>query len=95
MLLSDLTVVNEPNVDPGRKLMEISTREDLLGYHDHVICLTEDGYLWINLLNTGKYFRIGTEKIEAFRKEVTEHHQGYYYVYDTPTGDDLDGLVKE
>ena len=81
-LLSDAVLANEPEAAPGPAVLSISAGIDLLGYHDHTITLTEDGYLWTNLLESGKYFRIGEEKVQAFVKEVTENHQGYIYIYD-------------
>lgn len=87
-ILSDTTLVNEPNTEPGRTVLSISTSVDVLGEHNMTMSLTEDGYLWTNLLATGKYFRIGEDKVAEFYKEVTDNHQGYLYVYDTKTGDE-------
>ena len=87
MLLSDETIVNEPDKAVGRRVLGIDSSVDLLGYHHKTISLTEDGYLWTNLLDSGKYFFIGEEKVRAFLKEVTEKHQGYVYIYDVLTGE--------
>ena len=89
MLLSDRSLKNVPEQEPGRKVMSIQASMDVLGYHHTTITLTEDGWLWTNILSTKKCFFIGTEAAEAFVKEVTENHQGYKYIYDdTLTGFD-------
>ena len=89
MLLSGAedTVNEGPDLTVGKRILSIAVRVDLLGNHYKTFTLTEDGYLMTNLLETGKYFRIGRERIDAFVKEVTENHQGYIYIYDTPTGE--------
>ena len=93
MLFSDATLVNEPDHARGKRVLGISASVDLLGYHNRTITLTEDGYLMTNLLDTGKYFHIGQDKVDAFLKEVTENHQGYIYIYDLSDG--LTGLTEE
>lgn len=85
MLLSDVTLLNEPEHQMGRKVISIAASIDVIGYHYKTITLTEDGYLMTNLLETGKYFNIGKDKVDAFLKEVTENHQGYIYIYDSVT----------
>ncbi len=89
MLLSDTTLENEPDgtyKDVGKNIFEISVSVDVLGYHNVTITLTDTGYMWTNILSSGKYFYVGTEKIEAFIEEVTKNHQGYIYIYDSLTG---------
>lgn len=86
-LLSARETPNEPDVPVGGTVLEISASLNVLGCHNHVIALTEDGYLWTNLLESGKYFHIGEETVAAFVREVTEQHQGYIYEYLTLTGE--------
>lgn len=82
MLLDDLTVENDPDFTPGQKVMSISVNVDVLGNHNKSISLTEDGYLYTNLLESGKFFFIGKDKVAKFVDEVTGNHQGYRYIYD-------------
>lgn len=89
MLLSDTSIVNEPEKEPGRKVIDITAKINVLGYHYNAMWLTEDGYLCTNLLETGKYFYIGKDKVDAFVKYVTENHQAYKYVYDDMTYDGI------
>ena len=90
LLLSARDTPNEPDVPVDGTILEISASLNVLGCHNHVIALTEDGYLWTNILESGKYFHIGEEAVSAFVREVTEQHQGYIYQYLTLTGE-LDG----
>jgi len=91
MLLSDTTLENEPDgtyKDVGTKIFGISVSVDVLGYHHVTLTLTDTGYMWTNILSSGKYFYVGTEKIEAFIEEVTKNHRGYIYIYDSLTGNE-------
>lgn len=92
MLLSDGTIVNEPDKETGSKVIDITASIKVLGYWYNAMWLTEDGYLVTNLLETGKYFYIGEDKVNAFVKYVTENHQAYKYIYDDLT---YDGVVEE
>ena len=86
MLFDDRSLKNEsysPEVDSGTSVMSISVSLDILGYHDHTLTLTSDGRMWTNILDTGKYFKIGKDKAEAFMKKVTENYQGYVEVPET------------
>lgn len=93
-LLNDAMAVNEPNREPGRKVIEMTATINVLGYHNHAMWLTEDGYLCTNLLETGKYFYIGKEKVEAFQTEVFKH-QAYRYIYDVVSSNEEPELLKE
>lgn len=90
LLLSDPSVMNEPEAEIGRTVLSIAVSVDVLGNHYKTFSLTEDGYLRTNLLETGKVFRIGEDRVNAFVKTVTENYQGYLYIFDTPTGDYLE-----
>ena len=73
MLLSDTSL---PNVWEDTawyiSVMSISVRIPLLGYNVS-IWLTEDGYLCTNILDTGKAFYIGEEKVADFLLYVVTH----------------------
>ena len=86
MLLSDTSLVNEPGHTQDEKLLTISANLNVIGNHYKAITLTKTGYLWTNLLESEKCFYIGTEKAEAFLREVVEHHQGFLYIYDIYDG---------
>lgn len=88
MLLSDTSIKNQPDIETGKVIMSISASVNIIGYHYKSISLTEDGYLTTNILESGKAFYIGRDRIDEFVKEVTENHQGYIYIYDTLTGDE-------
>ena len=73
MLLSDTSL---PNVWEDTawyvSVMSIGVRIPLLGYHVS-LWLTEDGYLCTNILDTGKAFYIGEEKVADFLLYVVTH----------------------
>lgn len=90
MLLSDTTL---PNVHKGTdwhiSIMSISVDIPVLGYENISLAVTEDGYLTTNILNTGKCFYIGVEKVKAFVDYVTENCKGYEIVYVYDDNDDV------
>lgn len=83
LLQANESVANVPDTNPGRKVMSIGV--DYLGKGmNKGIVLTEDGYLWTNILETGKYFYIGKDNVDEFADYVTENYDGYIYIYDEP-----------
>lgn len=56
--------------------MGISVNIPLLGYSNISLAVTEEGYLTTNILDTGKAFYIGTEKVESFVNYVKQHCEG-------------------
>ena len=73
-LLSDTSL---PNVwsDNGWYLSRLSVSVDipLLGYENVGLWVTEDGYLCTNILDTGKAFYIGEERVREFITYVIFH----------------------
>ena len=83
MLLSDTTLPAIKDFDSHNfaSLMSISVDIPLLGYHNISLSVTEDGYLTTNILDTGKAFFLGTEKVNQFVTYVLENCEGYEIVY--------------
>ena len=87
MLLNDLTLENIYR-DNGKyrsdyfvKSVGISIDIPKLGYKNISIELTDKGYLITNILDTGKGFYIGEEKVQEFIDYLTENCKGYQIVY--------------
>lgn len=74
MLLDDATLVNCIDEMPTfyHSVISISSNVDVLGINNKSIALTEDGYLWTNILDTAKAFYIGEEKVQKFVSYVEE-----------------------
>lgn len=85
LLLSERSAENTEDI--REKLNEISVSIDipLLGYRNISIGITAEGYLTTNILGTGKYFYLGTEKTEQFKSYVTQHCRAY----ELPVGNDV------
>ena len=84
MLFSNLDVINmHKDTDFHKTIMSISVDIELLGYKNISVAVTEDGYLTTNILDIGKAFYIGTEKVNEFVNYILEHYQGYKIVYIT------------
>lgn len=82
-LLSDTTL---KNVHSDEKFYEstvisISVDADLLGYENIGLWITEDGYMHTNVLDTGKTFYIGKEKLDEFTNYLLDNCDGERYVY--------------
>ena len=84
-------VENSPNAETGEKVLGISA--SWLGMNKS-ISLTKDGYLISNILETGKSFYIGTDKVNEFVEYVRNNCDGFIYVYDL-TGGEVDEGVQE
>ncbi|MBQ8753099.1 MAG: hypothetical protein IJZ13_08360, partial [Clostridia bacterium] len=90
LLLSDTTL---ENVYEDREmyvsLMSVSVDIPLLGYENISLWVTEEGYMVTNILDTGKAFYIGKDKVNAFVSYVLNHCEGveliYQYDQTTPT----------
>lgn len=61
--------------------ISISVDIKLLGYENISVSLTDKGYLLTNILDTGKGFYIGEDKIQEFLNYVKENYDGYEIVY--------------
>ena len=82
ILFADTSVKNEPDLfSAGTTVMSISVNMEIFGYENLSLSLTEDGYMWTNLFDTGKYFYVGNDVINKFINEVTESSEGYVYNY--------------
>lgn len=90
MLFDDVTV---ENVYDDRELyaatMDISVNIPLLGYENIGVSVNEYGYLITNILETGKAFYIGEEKVQKFVNYIIENYDGYKIVYVDENGNEL------
>ena len=69
--------------------IEISVDIPLLGYKNISVSLTDKGYLLTNILDTGKGFYIGEDKVKEFLNYVKENYNGYKIVYVDDGGNDI------
>ncbi|MDD6263407.1 MAG: hypothetical protein PUA83_10050 [Clostridiales bacterium] len=85
MLLSDRSVPESGDTLDFATVLSVSIDHALLGYENITLSVTEDGYIWTNLLDSAKSFFLGTEKTEAFVEWVLENADGVELVtvYDT------------
>ena len=73
-LLSDTSLPNVyDEVGWYGSVLSVSVDIPLIGYENVGLWVTEDGHLVTNILDTGKAFYIGEEKVSAFVRYVTEH----------------------
>ncbi len=61
--------------------ISISVDIPLLGYKNISVSLTDKGYLLTNILDTGKGFYIGEDKVKEFLNYIKENYDGYKIVY--------------
>ncbi len=61
--------------------ISISVDIPLLGYKNISVSLTDKGYLLTNILDTGKGFYIGEDKVQEFLNYIKENYDGYKIVY--------------
>lgn len=71
------------------RIMGISVDISLLGYKNISVSVSEDGYLMTNILETGKTFYIGKEKVQKFVNYIIENYDGYKTVYVDKNGNEL------
>lgn len=64
----------------------ISVDIPLLGYKNISISLTDKGYLLTNILDTGKGFYIGEDKVQEFLDYIKDNYNGYKIVYVDESG---------
>ncbi len=89
MLFSDMDLENiYSDMDVGKytserfsKSINISVDIPLLGYKNISVSLTDKGYLITNILDTGKGFYIGENKVQEFLNYIKENYDGYEIVY--------------
>lgn len=90
MLFNDLTVKNvHSDNDWHNRVMGISVDIPLLGYKNISVSVSEDGYLTTNILDTGKTFYIGENKVKEFVNYVLENYEGYKIVYVDENGKEI------
>lgn len=98
MLFNDVSVENVHNDrEFHSRIMSISVDIPLLGYKNISVSVSEDGYLMTNILETGKTFYIGKEKVQKFVNYIIENYDGYKTVYVDENGNELssDGLEDD
>lgn len=64
----------------------ISVDIPLLGYKNISVSLTDKGYLLTNILDTGKGFYIGEDKVQEFLNYIKDIYNGYKIVYVDESG---------
>ena len=64
----------------------ISVYIPLLGYKNISVSLTDKGYLLTNILDTGKGFYIGEDKVQEFLDYIKDNYNGYKIVYVDESG---------
>lgn len=67
----------------------------ILGYKNISVSLTDKGYLLTNILDTGKGFYIGEEKVQEFLDYMKENYVGYKIVYVDETGKEITDETTE
>ena len=70
----------------------ISVDIPLLGYKNISVSLTDKGYLLTNILDTGKGFYIGEDKVQEFLDYIKDNYNGYKIVY---VGESGSGITDE
>lgn len=81
LLLSKREAVNHDEDTMHVHKMSFSLNFPVLGYENISLGVSEDGYLITNLLDTGKYFFIGTEATDAFFDYVEKNCEGHAVIY--------------
>ena len=71
------------------KSISISVDIPLLGYKNISVSLTDKGYLLTNILDTGKGFYIGEDKVQEFLNYIKENYDGYKIVYVNENGKEI------
>ncbi len=75
--------------------ISISVDIPLLGYKNISVSLTDKGYMITNILDTGKGFYIGEDKIKEFLEYIKENYDGYKIVYVDESGRKITDKNKE
>lgn len=69
--------------------ISISVNIPLLGLQNISVSLTDKGYLLTNILETGKGFYIGEDKVQEFIDYIIENYDGYKIVYVDQNGNEI------
>lgn len=83
MLLSDENTTNVKDFDSMQfnSIMSVSVNIPVLGYENISLSVTDNGYLTTNILDTGKAFYIGEDKVNTFVNYILKNCEGYEIVY--------------
>ena len=76
MLLNDRTLKNEGDAHYSKAAMGVSVDVLIVGQKNISLAVNEDGYLQTNILDSGKSFFIGKDKVQAFIAYVLAHGNG-------------------
>lgn len=69
--------------------ISISVDIPILGYKNISVSLTDKGYLLTNILDTGKGFYIGEDKVQEFLNYIKENYAGYKIIYIDENGREI------
>lgn len=95
MLFDDVSVKNvHSDTEYHDTLMSIGVDIPLLGYKNISVSITEDGYLTTNILDTGKTFYIGEDKVQEFMNYIFDNYEAEATVYNS-TDDDSNEEVED
>lgn len=83
MLLNDRTLINEGDAYYSKAAMGVSVDMLIIGQKNISLAVNEAGYLQTNILDSGKSFFIGKEKVQAFFAYVLAHGNGTEIVSST------------
>lgn len=75
--------------------ISISIDLPLLGYQNISVSLTDKGYMLTNILDTGKGFYIGEDKVKEFLEYIKENYDGYKIVYVNENDREITEPIKE
>lgn len=101
MLFDDRSLENIYN-DNGRytgdyftQSVSISVNIPMLGVENISVSLTDKGYLITNILETGKGFYIGEDKVQGFIDYISNNYEGYRIVYVDENGNEITDEEEE
>jgi hypothetical protein len=66
LLLADTAAKHEPDMLLGASLMGVSIDVKVVGYRNVSLTVNDQGYLLTNILDSGKVFYIGEDRVQAF-----------------------------
>ena len=96
MLFSDTSLKNiHTDSLVYNTVMEISVDIPILGYKNISCSLTKEGYLVTNILDTGKAFYIGKEKVQEFVNYIINNYEGYRIIYVDSNGNNFNDEIVQ
>lgn len=72
-MLSDVLTAENTKYNHPYDRISVETDLEILGYKNISFCITPDGYIITNILNTQKCFFVGTEKFDYFDKYLKDN----------------------